>query len=189
MNTSILRERRESRPPLLRSTRWRRRLAATSAMLAAAVLLGACGKSDEPVAQSAPADPDPAPRVIRLQPRDPNLSVIHAWYEGMLPCLDCEGVRTELVLYEDRSLYLLHETFLYASGAESTFTARGAWRRERGAPGDAGATIYRLDGESRSGVHAFVRVDDETVRALDSLAKNAPDSSRTLTRIPVDNGG
>lgn len=104
---------------------------ATSVVL----LFVACGRQD-----------DPAPPV--LAPIEQGEGRVR--FEGMQPCADCEGIRTELVLLSegrDRS-YVLNETYLAPQPVP--FVSRGEWRREQG--------FLHLEGED--GAHLVYAVVD-----------------------------
>ena len=93
---------------------------------------------------------------------------------GLLPCSDCQGVDTRLVLrmHGQRRDYLLTETYLAAGGSQR-FNRAGAWV-EATQPGDGDAqTIFQLD-PAQSGQRYLVQPDG----ALELLDGNG--------RVPAD---
>ena len=81
------------------------------------LLLAACARQD-----------DPAPPVFApIEQGDGRLR-----FEGMQPCADCQGIRTELVLLREQGEqnYVLNETYLAPQPVP--FVSRGDWRREAG---------------------------------------------------------
>ena len=83
-----------------------------------------------------------------------------AW-QGVLPCADCEGIRTRLRLWRDGDgqAFELEETYLGADEA-NVFTASGPWRLE----GDGQAPVYRLGNEG--GALGFALQDDGSLQLL-----------------------
>ncbi|MDX3775083.1 copper resistance protein NlpE N-terminal domain-containing protein [Chromatiaceae bacterium AAb-1] len=78
-------------------------------------------------------------------------------YEGILPCADCEGIRTRLTLYEDERYQLQTE---YLGELPDQFQESGSfvWN-------NAG-TIIRLQGDGSSGNRQF-QVGENRLRHLD----------------------
>jgi uncharacterized lipoprotein NlpE involved in copper resistance len=64
----------------------------------------------------------------------------------VLPCSDCQGVDTKLVLrmHGGRRDYLLTETYLAAAGGQR-FSRAGAWRELHVPLDDDEATVFQLD--------------------------------------------
>ncbi|MGH7726617.1 MAG: protease inhibitor I42 family protein [Candidatus Eiseniibacteriota bacterium] len=111
-------------------------------------------------------------------------------YAGTLPCADCEGIRTELVLRregpgERATTYELSEMFL---GRSNEFQKQnGTWTDERGSGNDPEAVVYRLIEAKRS----FLRAGSWALRSLDGSGSivRSPDNY-TLVRVdlsPVGN--
>ena len=68
-------------------------------------------------------------------------------FEGVLPCADCEGIRTELTLYQDvanadNNSYILKETYLGVNTGDTTFTSKGKWDVLKGTKADAGVYVF-----------------------------------------------
>jgi copper homeostasis protein (lipoprotein) len=67
-------------------------------------------------------------------------------WQGVLPCSDCLGIDTRLVLRVDgnRRSYVLEETYLGAS-EPNRFEREGRWVETREGGDEAAATVYVLD--------------------------------------------
>lgn len=68
-------------------------------------------------------------------------------WQGVLPCSDCDGIRTRLTLRRDddgNQDFELEETYLGAE-AGNVFTLAGAWREGRQGTEDGTVTVFRLD--------------------------------------------
>lgn len=88
------------------------------------------------------------------------------FFQGVLPCADCPGIRTKLTLLPGPRVYVLRETYL-DHGA--TFTTVGRWGEEPGVLEEVPtAAVLRLDGHPDGPPLAYVaRTDRETLRMLD----------------------
>ena len=87
-------------------------------LLVVSVPLLAC----EPVAER-PAAPPPV-----AVPAGDSLAALNglAAYQGELPCADCDGIRTTLVLQPDGT-YRLQETYLGTADSDASFVDVGRW--------------------------------------------------------------
>lgn len=119
-------------------------------VFAAAVLLAACqeGKVAPPVTA---ADDPVAPAV--------SVKKVLAVYEGVLPCADCRGIRTELTLFEDDSTYKLVEIYLGTPEGDRTVESEGTWTLRRPA-------IYQLHPGNAGEVRRYLIVDERRIRQL-----------------------
>ncbi len=141
-----------------------------AALLVAGLLLAGCGREAAPNGQAAGAASDGA------GPAGPALAegdTERTWV-GLLPCSDCQGVDTRLVLRVQgaRRDYLMTETYLASDGGKR-FSRAGAWT-EAQVPADGGATIvYQLDPE-RAG-ERFSLQPDGALELLDGDGKPPPD--------------
>ena|SRR6185295_6905132 len=107
-----------------------------------------------------------------------------AVYEGVLPCADCQGIRTELTLFDEDFTYKLAETYLGTRDGDRTVSSGGTWATKRGLTGDPEARIYQLRSDTPGDVRDFLVVDDRQIRLLDRDGR-AIESRRldyTLTR-------
>jgi uncharacterized lipoprotein NlpE involved in copper resistance len=111
---------------------------------------------------------------------------VRAAYQGVLPCADCQGIRTELTLFEEDFTYRLVETYLGTPEGDRIFESEGVWSTVQGTAEKPDARIYQLKpakaGESRS----FLVIDDQQIRQLDREGREIVESQLdyTLTRKP-----
>jgi hypothetical protein len=141
-------------------------------LIVAAGALAACGRPT--AAPPAPAAP-PMPRAADLP------KVGH--FAGVLPCADCQGIRTELVLagdWEGLNRYRLTETYLGTGQGDRTVEREGAWVTLRGVPDDETATVYQLDPDVAGARRHFLVVDERTLSLLDDFMQPV---GEPLTRV------
>jgi len=89
-------------------------------------------------------------------------------YEGILPCADCEGIRTELVLNENGN-YLMKMTYL---GRNTTFEENGKWEVKKNT-----LTLFDAQSETSSikyfvGENFIKQLDQEGNEITGDLAEN-----------------
>jgi uncharacterized lipoprotein NlpE involved in copper resistance len=105
-------------------------------------------------------------------------------YEGVLPCADCPGIRTELTLRRKAAgwaegTYRLVETYLDRGSPQVT---QGEWTTLRGDAVNEDAVVYELNPDKPDRARHFERVDDKTVSALGrDLAPPPKDTPAMLT--------
>src|SRR5262245_35791656 len=92
---------------------------------------------------------------------------ILAVYEGVLPCADCQGIRTELTFFEEDSTYKLMETYLGTTEGERTVESDGKWILRRPLRRDPEATVYQLDPDKPDKARSFLVVAEGQIRQLD----------------------
>ena len=110
---------------------------------------------------------------------------IFAAYEGVLPCADCQGIRTELTLFEEDLTYRLVETYLGTPDGDRTFESDGTWSTVQGAADQPDAEVYRLNSGKSAEVRNFLVVDDRQIRQLDRDGREIESQlDYTLTRKP-----
>jgi copper homeostasis protein (lipoprotein) len=70
---------------------------------------------------------------------------------GVLPCADCDGIQTRLVLRGENGTrrYQLEETYLGADG-DNVFQQEGEWTEETTQLEGVDTTVYRLDPQGPS---------------------------------------
>lgn len=113
-------------------------------------------------------------------------------YEGTLPCSNCSGIATTLVMERDSqsgepTTFYLHEMYIDATGGERVNTRWGDWSQQRDI---AERTIYRIEpeiGRQRSYLlnesNALQPLNDEGSPVNNSdgepvtLAPSAPDAT------------
>jgi copper homeostasis protein (lipoprotein) len=102
-------------------------------------------------------------------------------WQGVLPCADCQGIDTRLVLKQKgrERRYLLEETYLGAS-EPNRFEREGAWIEEKPG-GDAAPTVYVLDPDRAP--RRFRLEPDGGVELLTGGAGAAPAPEYRLQRL------
>ena len=145
-------------------------LCAAGALLLACLLLAGCGRDAAPAGQSGGGPPEASGSA---GPALAEGDTERTWV-GLLPCSDCQGVDTRLVLRVRglRRDYLVTETYLASDGGKR-FSRAGAWS-EAHVASDGGETIvYQLDPE-RAG-ERFALQPDGALELLDGDGKPPPD--------------
>jgi predicted secreted protein len=112
-------------------------------------------------------------------------------YTGLLPCVDCAGIRTDLVLYADR--YELRETYIGTRNGDRTSEKSGRVKLASGSANDKQATVYQLEADRADARRYFLRAGDNELRLLDrekrELATSTPHSLyRAITLAEADSG-
>ena len=100
--------------------------------------LAACGR-EAPSQSGAETDPGVA------QSQAPAEDFERSWL-GVLPCADCDGIQTRLVLRGENGArrYLLEETYLGVEG-DNAFVQEGEWREDTIQLEGVDTPVYRLD--------------------------------------------
>lgn len=115
-------------------------------LLLALLLLAGCRDESGAEAPAPGASADAAPPGVVVSPAQGEAFEL-SWL-GVLPCADCDGIQTRLVLSSDgeRHRYLLEETYLGGDGeGENRFVLEGDWIEEPGQVRGEPAVVYRLD--------------------------------------------
>lgn len=150
----------------------------------------ACGQSKPPAESATPTEPLFKP-VDPAQVTDALTTPGVARYWGVLPCADCAGIRTELMLVQDPKTgepqtYELIETYLGSMGREEKpNTTRGKWTVATGVASDTAAATIVLDGGGRPELsRRFERLNDRELRQLDRQGKRITSTlNYVLTRV------
>lgn len=143
-------------------------------LLPACVLLCfiACNSRPETTPSSHP-DIDSALAVKTRVPGEPDATrMLIGVFEGVLPCADCEGIKTELTLYQDvanadNNNYILKETYMGINTGDTTFTSKGKWDIVKGMKTDKDASVFFLNYDSPDELKYFLKEDDATIVMLD----------------------
>lgn len=90
-------------------------------------------------------------------------------FEGILPCADCMGVKTNLVLNDDSLSYFLTETYMGKQNSDSVFMRSGSFARLT-AP-DSVTTILELSAAKESPPLFYKVVSDSIIKKLDVEGK------------------
>ncbi|NHE57639.1 copper resistance protein NlpE N-terminal domain-containing protein [Cyclobacterium plantarum] len=97
------------------------------------------------------------------------------YYEGLLPCADCEGIRTQLKLENspekrERS-YELTETYLGTEEGDREFVSSGLYEVVYGLEGEPGAMAIRLLDDSSKAIKSFRQDKEGKLHLLDREEK------------------
>ncbi|MBX2920604.1 MAG: copper resistance protein NlpE N-terminal domain-containing protein [Chitinophagaceae bacterium] len=97
-------------------------------------------------------------------------------FEGILPCVDCGGIKTELILYQDianseNNSYTLKETYLGGKLGDTTFSSNGKWDILKGIKGDDAAIVYFLNYDEPDDSRYYLKKGDTTIIMLDKDQK------------------
>jgi copper homeostasis protein (lipoprotein) len=154
----------------------------------AALALSGCGKPAQKATDHAiPVILAPASAVAPAAPAAPGEEPMALRYEGVLPCADCPGIRTELTLTRKakgwaEGSYSLSETYLERGGPHVT---TGDWTTLRGDATDPDASVYQLNPDQPETQRNFLRVGgDVELKALDrDMTRWGGKLPDTLTRV------
>ncbi len=136
------------------------------------VLFIACTSRPAATPSSLP-DIDSALAIKTQVPGEPDATrMLVGVFEGVLPCADCEGIRTELTLYQDvanadNNNYILKETYLGVNTGDTTFTSKGRWDIVKGIKTDKDASVFFLNYDRPDEPKYFLKQDDSTIVMLD----------------------
>lgn len=93
-------------------------------------------------------------------------------YEGLLPCADCEGIRTELKLENSPDKkereYELTETYLATDNGDREFVSKGIYEVVYGLENNPGAMAIRLLDENSAAIKSFRQDEFGNLHLLDN---------------------
>jgi len=145
------------------------------------VLLPAKSSAQETQPQQ-PAQPRPAPM------QGPMTLIGH--YKGLLPCADCSGIDTELMLYAKsahefvNTRYVLKLTYQKGKGSGKTIAESGTWTLLHGTPDDPNANVYQLTESKNALITNFLKVGANKLEALDKDQHHLETTTpHTLSRV------
>jgi len=103
-------------------------------------------------------------------------SVAVETWAGVMPCADCIGIRTQLLLYKEQPSgrqvrYEMTETRMGAPGGERTVQTQGRWTVLRGSATGRDAVVYQLDFDQPQSVRSFLLASYHELRLLDREQK------------------
>lgn len=87
-------------------------------------------------------------------------------FEGILPCADCMGIKTNLILNDDSLSYFLTETYMGKNNPDSVFLRSGSFTRMT-AP-DSVSTILQLSAAKESPPLFYKVIGDSVLKKLDT---------------------
>lgn len=97
------------------------------------------------------------------------------YYEGLLPCADCEGIRTQLKLENSpdkkERAYELTETYLGTEEGDREFVSSGLYEVVYGLEGEPGAMAIRLLDDSSTAIKSFRQDKEGKLHLLDKEEK------------------
>ncbi|MFT3705895.1 MAG: copper resistance protein NlpE [Agriterribacter sp.] len=138
------------------------------------VYIGCTSNASDKVVDNAGIDSALAAKNKAGREMDSAKPVLIGVFQGVIPCADCEGIRTELTLYQDaanseNNTYTLTETYLNTKNktGDTTFSSTGKWDILRGIKGDATATVYFLNYDEPEEARYFLKKSETTITLLD----------------------
>ena len=136
------------------------------------MLFIACNSRPETSPATNP-DIDSALAVKTKIPGEPDATkMLIGVYEGVLPCADCEGIKTELTLFQDvanaeNNSYILKETYLGVNTGDTTFISKGKWDILKGIKTDKEAAVFFLNYDRPDESKYYLKEDEATIVMLD----------------------
>ena len=107
----------------------------------------------------------------RLSQRDTITDV----YRGVLPCADCIGIDTKLVLIHERfagmGSFVLTETYMYRGDTVRLMETNGEWTHHRGSAADRNHTVVELFNNTGDQFRYYLLQKDNNLKMLDKELK------------------
>jgi copper homeostasis protein (lipoprotein) len=125
----------------------------------------------------------PAPGAGAVVPATPADEDIERTWAGLMPCSDCQGIDTRLILRTQRGKrsYLLSETYLGGVG-QTSFNRAGTWTELVRTAGKDAQVTYVLDPDKAA--QSYALQPDGALEMLDASGKPPPDAvSYRLQRL------
>src|SRR5205085_266612 len=120
---------------------------------------------------------------VAVVPPTPADEDIERTWTGLMPCSDCQGIDTRLVLRTQRGKrsYVLSETYLGGSG-QTSFNRAGTWTELVRNSGNDAQVTYVLDPDKAA--QSYALQPDGALEMLDADGKTPPDAvSYRLQRL------
>jgi uncharacterized lipoprotein NlpE involved in copper resistance len=122
----------------------------------------------------------------------PGTAILFGVYKGTMPCADCSGLDTVLLLYAKGkfdttyAFYVRTQTYRGAPHGDVTFSDRGEWTVLRGDAADPDATVYQLNPDDEQHSEALlVQEKGAALKELDRDLKPIDTTMNvTLKRVP-----
>ncbi len=90
-------------------------------------------------------------------------------FEGILPCADCMGIKTNLVINDDSLSYFLTETYMGKNNPDSIFIRSGSFTRITAS--DSLSTILQLSAVKELPPLFYKVIGDSILKKLDSQGR------------------
>lgn len=132
-------------------------------LLAAAFLISSCHRNPENI--TIVYDTIPTNDTANFE----IIKEVNLTFQGVLPCADCGGILTNLVLNTDSSTYKVTETYQGKHSGDTVLTAAGSYIRKL-SEGDA-SIVYQLNSSRPEDVRYFKAKGDSAVVMLDKQQK------------------
>lgn len=87
-------------------------------------------------------------------------------FEGIFPCADCMGIKTNLVINDDSLSYLLTETYMGKNNPDSVFLRSGTFIRMTAS--DSLSTVLQLSAAKESPPLYYKVIGDSILKKLDN---------------------
>jgi uncharacterized lipoprotein NlpE involved in copper resistance len=87
-------------------------------------------------------------------------------FEGILPCADCMGIKTNLVFNDDSLSYFLTETYMGKNNPDSVFLRSGTFTRITAS--DSISTLLQLSAAKESPPLYYKVIGDSILKKLDN---------------------
>lgn len=110
----------------------------------------------------------------------PDGALITAVFEGILPCADCPGLQTKLVIGNDNT-YTLEEIYLERNNGKA-FKSKGFLHIERDFHGEKGTDLFVLT-DSKSGTVRYFRQSKDNDSELEILDGNKQPINSTNNKL------
>jgi len=112
-------------------------------------------------------------------------------FVGTLPCENCDGIRTDLLLFTtpdgEPKNFELQEVYLGTVDGDRTYTTKGDWKVFRGSAADPGAAIYEFESDETGPMSFLVLGKKYELRLLNrSRAELDTPIPHSLTRVDRD---
>jgi hypothetical protein len=89
-------------------------------------------------------------------------------YRGLLPCADCSGIETRIILINDELLYILTERFIgIRDGDDHVYSSYGPYTTVRGFKDNPNSLVYILNPESPEARRYYLSIEPTEIRMLD----------------------
>jgi predicted secreted protein len=120
------------------------------------------------------------------------MAILFGTYKGTLPCADCSGLETTLLLYAagmndtTYAYYVRTQTYRGAPHGDVTFSDRGDWALLRGDATNENATVYQLNPDSaQRSEYLLVQENGAALLQLDQQQKRIKTTANlTLRKVP-----